>query len=54
LEETSNTIKPITGEKMILQNKYPQNPMMRFTPARPIIKLREKYKICIIGGNENI
>jgi hypothetical protein len=54
LEETSNTIKPITGEKIILQNKYPQNPMIRFTPAMPIIKLREKYNICIVGGNENI
>jgi hypothetical protein len=54
LEETSKTSKQIMGEKRIIQKKYHQNPMIRFTPEIPIIKLREKYKICIMGGNENI
>jgi len=54
LEETISTIKPITGEKMILQNRYPQNPIIRFIPKTPIIKLRAKYIICIVGGKEKI
>jgi len=41
-EDTSKTINPISGEKIILQNIFPQNPIMRFIPKTPIITLTAK------------